>query len=617
MKIDSIRASSLAGKILFANLLRALNDSSSSILKITEAVLPFFAIQFSKEMLQGMDAYKFDVILTRLRRSILPADIYRELIIHVKTFLVDRSAVIPYVFEEWRRVIVLSGLDSEIDFPDWIPILSTFAAFGFHYPNELAIATRIEVQALIPNELIASAIWKLWRFVAMTSEAGSTTIAHSDLGLCTNANALALQLRSKEIRSTSFAMTHSAAKAELGLGEKFDLAGPAARIRMLERAKFSPETLNSFLNTGAQVNTLRQVQGSLRSVASGVQCWASFCDLVDAPYFPPTAALVLRWSTVFNPGRSFGGYVAHLAKACQLLNIPPTWYNSAVRGVIHGLENAQDVSFKFENYITKRIFRLILAHETLNSEFGRLCYLAYVFILRLPSEALPAIRASPADELIKRSPLSGSVQALIGTRFLPDDSERLVLKLRSRKATRGGAIIMRPCFCDADDLGGKGFCPVHDFWPAVCSSSLWGEELFPSLRSRNINRILKGMLRSMGIPEAESFSTHAFRRGASMELKNSGSTLAQILKTVGWSSSAFRAYLSFVQDEEVNIRSILSNCDSYESSDCDSEDDLVFSSSDETSSGTDSDNQPLSTLRPKYRERLSHWVIFFLTLGLV
>ena len=72
MKTDSIKASSLAGKILFANLLRTLNDSSTSTLKLSEAVMPFFAIQFSKEMLQGVDAYKFDVILTRLRRPIPP-----------------------------------------------------------------------------------------------------------------------------------------------------------------------------------------------------------------------------------------------------------------------------------------------------------------------------------------------------------------------------------------------------------------------------------------------------------------------------------------------------------------------------------------------------------------
>ena len=311
---------------------------------------------------------------------------------------------------------------------------------------------------------------------------------------------------------------------------------------------------------------------------------------------PPTSTLILRWSTFFNPGRTFGGYVAHLSKACQLLNINLSWYNSAVRGVIHGLENAQDVSFKFENYIYKRLFRKILAHETFSSEFGRLCYLAYVFILRLPSEALPAHRASPAAELLRRSPLPIDSPVLIGSRFLPDGSERLVLKLRTRKATRGGAILMRPCFFEGGDLGGTGICPVHDFWPTVCASSLWGEPLFPTLRSRNINRILKGMLRSMNIADADSYSTHAFRRGASMELKCSGSTLAQVLKTVGWNSAAFRAYLSFVEDEEVNIRSILANFDGFESSDEESDDSPSTSSPDDTSSGTNSDDIPLNLI---------------------
>ena len=101
---------------------------------------------------------------------------------------------------------------------------------------------------------------------------------------------------------------------------------------------------------------------------------------------------VLRWADLFKHGRTFGGYVAHLAKACQLLNIDPTWYNSAARRVIHGLESAHDVSFKFGNYICKRLFRKILTRETLNSEFGRLFYLDYIFILRLPFGALPATR---------------------------------------------------------------------------------------------------------------------------------------------------------------------------------------------------------------------------------
>ena len=105
------------------------------------------------------------------------------------------------------------------------------------------------------------------------------------------------------------------------------------------------------------------------------------------------------------------------------------------------------------------------------------------------------------------------------------------------------------------------------------------------------------MLRSMGIAETESYSTHAFRRGASMELKNSGSNLAQILRTVGWNSAAFRAYLSFVEDEEVNIRSILANFDGFESSDDESESELISPSSPgESSSETSSDDKPINRL---------------------
>ena len=42
-----------------------------------------------------------------------------------------------------------------------------------------------------------------------------------------------------------------------------------------------------------------------------------------------------------------------------------------------------------------------------------------------------------------------------------------------------------------------------------------------------------------------------------MELTRCDPALAQVLKAVGWDSSAFRAYLSFAGGEEVNIRLIL------------------------------------------------------------
>ena len=60
----------------------------------------------------------------------------------------------------------------------------------------------------------------------------------------------------------------------------------------------------------------------------------------------------------------------------------------------------------------------------------------------------------------------------------------------------------------------------------------------------------------MGIESAERYSPKAFRRGASMDIMASGSTLAQIMRSAGWHSQAFRAYLLFQMEEECNMKAI-------------------------------------------------------------
>ena len=224
-----------------------------------------------------------------------------------------------------------------------------------------------------------------------------------------------------------------------------------------------------------------------------------------------------------------------------------------------------------------------MARETLGTEWGRLFYLAYIFILRLPSEALVAVRAGPTDQLMKASKLP--YQASLGLRDFPDGNQFLVLKLRTRKHTRGGSVLFRPCFCSSDTLACAGLCPVRDFWRVVSATTRAHNPLFPSLMNKNINRVLKGMLHSMGVEDAHQYSTHAFRRGASMELKRSASSFAEALKTVGWNSAAFRSYLSFAEGEAANIRFILAY-DSDDSADEDFGDEQeVTSSPASTSSG--------------------------------
>ena len=557
VEIDWEEVYILNARLIFANVLRVLNDSLTNAEAILVAIKPFFAVQFSKKVLAQMDYHKFRSLIARLRRSSLPGDWHAQLVAHIKLAWADDSIAIPFAFEEWRRLLVRFELDAALPFQDWIPILNDLSAYDIRSVADLAALSKADLLAtasLLPGWLN---ILKLWQAACVAASGNEPTSIATIPEWAANASAMAAAIRSKEIDNSIVSRSHKAARTDLELPLNWDKLGPAARIRALSNLKPERATLNRFLNTGAQLNTLRQVQDSLRSVAAGIQCWASFCDLENCPYFPPTALKVLKRSAIFKHGPTFSLYLAHLGKACQLLNIPPTWYTAAVKGAAKGLENAQDFSLKFENYIFKKLFRKLIAHETLNSECGRLFYLAYVFILRLPSEALPAVRAAPTDTLLTRERLP--YQSALGLRTLKNGEQRLVLKLRTRKHVRGGAVLMRPCFCDSDTLAGKGICPIHDFWRVAKDSALWGQPLFPSLLKRNINRIIKGTFSTMGIEDAHSYSTHAFRRGASMELKRCGDTLSQVLKTVGWNSATFRSYLSFVEDEEVNIRLILMN----------------------------------------------------------
>ena len=134
----------------------------------------------------------------------------------------------------------------------------------------------------------------------------------------------------KEIEDAPTVRPHVGALKGLAMEDSPAKRGPASKIRSLVQDRMPGESMSRSLNTGANLNTLRQIQSPLRSVAAGVRCWASFCDLVGCAYFRPLPHYVLHRIPLFNPGRTVDIYLSHLGMACQLLNIPPTWYTEAV-----------------------------------------------------------------------------------------------------------------------------------------------------------------------------------------------------------------------------------------------------------------------------------------------
>ena len=196
-----------------------------------------------------------------------------------------------------------------------------------------------------------------------------------------------------------------------------------------------------------------------------------------------------------------------------------------------------------------------MRHETFESEFGRLGYVSYLFVLRLQSEALPIMYAFDGEPLLSRS--GSFAKSTIGLRRIGNE-DRIVLRLAFRKNTRAVTIALRPCFCDNGGLVPRSLCPIHSFWAAVTAHTRPGGFLFPTLRSRNVTRILRRSLANAGVLEGNRYTPHCFRRGIANEILRSGSTLATIMRAGGWSSGGYRAYLELHREEELNIQNIFS-----------------------------------------------------------
>ena len=560
------RATVAAANALILSAMRQLNDAKHKKDTAISAVAPLFALEFSNKVIAELERDRLGRFYNRLKTSRLPKAALRQLIDHIKFDPLREATCVPFQFEEWRKLIYRFDLTDSLQLQEWIPVLNGLAAHLIRTPQHLALLKWPEISGLAVTFPAEQPLCLLWQ--AACIQLGGEGPSASGMDSFTSPAQLASSFRGKQINQTMIAKKRDSSVKMLGLSAEFEKLGPAAKIRKLAESPHPMAVVSNFLRSGAQLNMLRQVQDSLSSVAAGIQCYGAFCDLLEVQYFPPSADVVLQWSAVFSPGRTFGMYVSHLDKACQLLGFSSDWRSSAVTGAIKGLANAMDLSLKFDNYMNLTLFRRVITAETLSTDFGKFMYLSFLFVLRGPSEALPAQRAPLTTKL--DSKILQAEKALLGLRKLADGSIRLILKLNKRKNFRGSVPLMRPCFCGSQHFVSNGLCPVHDFWPLVAHLAPKAF-IMPSLQKSNLNRILKAILTKLNVEEAARYSTHCFRRGAAMELLNLGTTLAVIMKTAGWNSAAFRAYLQFHLAEESDMKAVLMQIQTLTHSDSEEE----------------------------------------------
>ena len=120
---------------------------------------------------------------------------------------------------------------------------------------------------------------------------------------------------------------------------------------------------------GANRNTLRAFTGSLRQAALGRQSYLDVCIFADKPAFPAHSDTVRIWSCLFPPGRTFAQYLSHMMKAAILSHQPSDWMSPDIRSVARGPADAQDLSFRFRNFMSAEHLLRLIKHFKMTSGF--------------------------------------------------------------------------------------------------------------------------------------------------------------------------------------------------------------------------------------------------------
>ena len=541
-----------------------LSEPKPSIRSLTSAVDTVTLVDWDISIFRELGTKRCNQVLQSLRNLEFPEAKYRQLAAKFKRGIKEINDQLPTHWNLWASVLRKYNIHLSTSWDTLVKITGSLETIEIMTPNELATLPKRAVERITNSDSTLEGLEVVWVAAKCFVEDSATTDLAIPQTQGGSANRLISDLRVKTLAESPAMKRLSALKEALDLPKNFDLLKPTKRTDALATCGAPDHMITDFLDATARVNILRSVQGSLRSVASGLNSYLRFCALRTIPPFPVTPTTVRRWSSTFGAGKSFSQYLGHLRKGCLILQHTTDWHNEEIKTIARGLRAAQDKTFAFPNFIMSSGILQIINHEGRFAPMAMLAYLSYLFSLRVPSETLVLEVADPSLKLTDFVPQDP--KAIIGTDML-NQTPVLVIKFRYRKNIRGGCILIRPCLCAETHATARALCPVHSFWEHIRNNFRPGDLVFPGLSANSVNRQIKAIMSLLGYLRAHKYSSHAFRKGATQEILASGSTFATILGSGTWTSGGFRNYLDLQCDEAANISALL-----LETANSDSED---------------------------------------------
>ena len=294
-------------------------------------------------------------------------------------------------------------------------------------------------------------------------------------------------------------------KAEMAKG-----VGPRAALRHLTETIVSPAARRAWAEENRIHALLDSCPRSHGSFMSGVKCWAAFARAVLGTHgreFPPTAGALVAWSRCFRHPDTFGNYVAHVRLGCHLLGVDDTACSDpSVKRAKKAVRKRLAFVKRQRMFIGHAFVHRIVTMTTDASDriYAMLFLATYVFLLRLPSEALPMARVGVGY-------VHGQVRQ---QSVLSLEDGRLCLRLARRKNLPSGSKMYRECWCDKH----PETCPVHVLWKFFAALEPGARPFMHISASKALMR-LRAFMGRLGEADACKYRTHDLRRGHTRDMQ--------------------------------------------------------------------------------------------------
>ena len=160
---------------------------------------------------------------------------------------------------------------------------------------------------------------------------------------------------------------------------------------------------------------------------------------------------------------------------------------------------------------------LAVDKEWEEKRFAMLWLTAYVFLMRLPSEASthPPFHACFFHDCFHQAlPLcTGTAEtqaASLDQTVIWRERDEVCLRIRKRKNRRSGSgVLRRACTCSGNTL----LCPVHMIWDTYLAFLPLGSHPWDGITDHLALRRLRSLLEKLGVENAKEYCTKDFRRG--------------------------------------------------------------------------------------------------------